>query len=60
MIQTGSSIFHRHGPHTLRDLTYADMVGAPAYSFFVIPVAHFPWSETGMKRRGKKDEKATA
>jgi succinate-acetate transporter protein len=23
-------------------------------SFFVIPVAHFPWSETGKVKRGKK------
>lgn len=25
-------------------------------SFFIIPVAHFPWSETGKARRGKSDE----
>lgn len=24
-------------------------------SFFVIPVAHFPWSETGKAKRGKLD-----
>lgn len=27
-------------------------------SFFVIPVAHFPWSVTGIDKRGKS-EKAT-
>ncbi|KAL6716680.1 Meiotically up-regulated protein 86 protein [Lecanora helva] len=26
------------------------------FSFFIIPVAHFPWSVTGMKRSGKMDE----
>jgi succinate-acetate transporter protein len=26
-----------------------------AYSFFVIPVAHFPWSEKGREMRGKLD-----
>ena len=25
-------------------------------SFFIIPVAHFPWSETGKAKRGKSDE----
>lgn len=25
-------------------------------SFFIIPVVHLPWSETGKKRRGKSDE----
>ena len=25
-------------------------------SFFIIPVVHFPWSETGKKKRGKKTE----
>lgn len=29
------------------------------FSFFVIPVAHFPWSATGMERRSAKPEKAT-
>jgi len=24
-------------------------------SFFVVPVAHFPWSVTGMEKRGKMD-----
>ena len=24
-------------------------------SFFIIPVAHFPWSVTGLKKRGKLD-----
>lgn len=24
-------------------------------SFFIIPVAHFPWSPTGRERRGKSD-----
>lgn len=24
-------------------------------SFFIIPVAHFPWSVTGMQKRGKLD-----
>ena len=22
-------------------------------SFFIVPVVHFPWSETGMEKRGK-------
>ena len=25
-------------------------------SFFIIPVAHFPWSETGKQKRGKKTD----
>lgn len=25
-------------------------------SFFIIPVVHLPWSETGKQRRGKSDE----
>lgn len=25
-------------------------------SFFVIPVAHFPWSETGKQKRGKAEK----
>lgn len=25
-------------------------------SFFVIPVAHFPWSETGKQKRGKTEK----
>jgi succinate-acetate transporter protein len=29
-------------------------------SFFVIPVAHFPWSEKGRERRGKIDATASA
>lgn len=27
-------------------------------SFFVIPVAHFPWSETGKQKRGKTEHTA--
>lgn len=27
-------------------------------SFFIIPVAHFPWSETGKQKRGKMDHQA--
>jgi len=27
-------------------------------SFFIIPVAHFPWSETGKKKRGKTEHQA--
>lgn len=27
-------------------------------SFFVIPVAHFPWSDKGRERRGKVDNHA--
>lgn len=30
------------------------------HSFFVIPVAHFPWSEKGRERRGKIDATAAA
>lgn len=26
-------------------------------SFFIIPVAHFPWSEKGREKRGKVDDK---
>lgn len=29
-------------------------------SFFVIPVAHFPWSEKGRERRGKTEESSSA
>jgi len=25
-------------------------------SFFIIPVAHFPWSVTGMEKRGKQNK----
>jgi hypothetical protein len=28
------------------------------YSFFVIPVAHFPWSDKGRERRNKVDNSA--
>lgn len=31
----------------------------PSNSFFIIPVAHFPWSDKGRERRGKVDN-ATA
>ena len=31
-----------------------------ACSFFVVPVAHFPWSVKGMERRGKLDNDKTA
>lgn len=34
-------------------ISWVSMLTAP--SFFVIPVAHFPWSVTGMKQRGKLD-----
>lgn len=27
-------------------------------SFFIIPVVHLPWSETGKKRRGKGEHEA--
>lgn len=27
-------------------------------SFFIIPVVHLPWSETGKKRRGKTEHQA--
>lgn len=27
-------------------------------SFFIIPVAHFPWSETGKQKRGKDEHQA--
>jgi len=29
-------------------------------SFFVIPVAHFPWSEKGRERRGKTDDEGSS
>jgi hypothetical protein len=31
----------------------------PSNSFFIIPVAHFPWSDVGREKRGKVDN-ATA
>lgn len=30
-------------------------IADPSNSFFLIPVAHFPWSDKGRERRGKVD-----
>jgi GPR1/FUN34/yaaH family len=32
-------------------------LGSPLHSFFIIPVAHFPWSEKGRERRGLSNNK---
>ena len=29
-------------------------------SFFIVPVAHFPWSVKGMEKRGKMDANGKA
>lgn len=29
-------------------------------SFFIIPVVHLPWSETGKKRRGRRSDEHSA
>ena len=62
-----SSLGKRENIHHLftKDITntctrYNALAGIadPSNSFFLIPVAHFPWSEKGRERRNKVDNDA--